>query len=131
MTREMGTTGRMNDVDRIVAQRIRALRLASGLKQSELAERLSVRPQQVHKYETGANRVSASRLLAIAEVFDVPLEHFFTGVERSKDQSARVDGEYAHLSDSAVMEMVVRYVRLSQPQRQAVLSVVQCMADGA
>jgi transcriptional regulator with XRE-family HTH domain len=63
--------------DRAVAVRVRAMRLARGMTQSELGGRIGVTFQQVQKYESGANRIGAGRLQRIAEVFDVPLAALF------------------------------------------------------
>jgi len=41
---------------------IRTQRLAKGMSQTALAEKLGVTFQQVQKYEKGANRVGSSRL---------------------------------------------------------------------
>lgn len=61
-----------NDLDAAVGDRIAARRSAMGLSQSALAQRLGISPQQVQKYEAGANRISASRLSAIASALGVP-----------------------------------------------------------
>jgi transcriptional regulator with XRE-family HTH domain len=74
-------TSRANQADHHVAQRIRARRIMLGLTQDQLAQELSITYQQMHKYERGVNRVSASRLYEIAEVLRVPPEYFFVGIE--------------------------------------------------
>lgn len=56
-----------NPIDVSVGQRIRARRKWMGLSQSALGEHLEVSFQQIQKYERGANRVSASMLVRIAE----------------------------------------------------------------
>lgn len=48
-------------IDAYVGARIRALRGVRGVRQNDLAKKIGVRLQQCQKYETGANRVSASR----------------------------------------------------------------------
>ena len=53
-------------VDAWVGARIAARRQALGLSQTALAERVGVSFQQIQKYETGINRISASRLHQIA-----------------------------------------------------------------
>lgn len=68
-------------VDVHVGYMIRTTRRARGLTQQMLAARIGVKFQQVQKYETGANRVSASRLWEIASVLDVPVNHFFDTFE--------------------------------------------------
>lgn len=64
-------------VDQYVGFQIRRLRLMRGLTQSDLAKAVSVTFQQMQKYERASNRVSASRLAAIAAALDAPIETFF------------------------------------------------------
>ncbi len=52
--------------DAAVGRRIAARRSAMGLSQTALAQRIGISPQQVQKYEAGANRIPASRLSAVA-----------------------------------------------------------------
>src|SRR3954452_17777990 len=70
---------RAQDADRRVAGRVRERRIMLGLTQQELAGRVGITYQQAHKYETGANRISAGRLLAIAHALGVEPGHFFEG----------------------------------------------------
>jgi transcriptional regulator with XRE-family HTH domain len=58
-------------VDVQVGQLIRAQRVALGMPQTALAKKLGLTFQQLQKYEKGTNRVSASRLLQIAEALEV------------------------------------------------------------
>lgn len=61
------------ELDRQVAARIRALRLAAGLNQQQLGERLGVTFQQMQKYEKGRNRLTAGKLILLADVFGIPV----------------------------------------------------------
>ena len=49
------------------------------MSQEQLAVRLGLTFQQVQKYETGANRISASKLYETAEAFDTQIGAFFEG----------------------------------------------------
>jgi transcriptional regulator with XRE-family HTH domain len=64
-------------VDKHVGKQIRAYRHAKGLTQQGLAEAVGVRFQQIQKYETAANRVSASRLAEICHALGQPITVFF------------------------------------------------------
>ena len=64
-------------IDKLVAKRIRTYRLDRGLTQQTLAEEVGVASQQIHKYESGISRISAGRLLQIAEALDLPVHEFF------------------------------------------------------
>lgn len=70
----------MHDVDIYVGKRLRQARHLCQMTQQELAEQLGVKFQQVQKYETGANRVSASRLVMICRAMDLTPSYFFEGL---------------------------------------------------
>lgn len=70
-------TGVPNPIDVHVGARIRMRRLLLGMNQETLANALGLTFQQVQKYEGGANRVSASRLSAMADILSVPISYFF------------------------------------------------------
>ena len=72
------------EMDANVGIRIRKRRLELGLTQQELAAKLGLSYQQVQKYETGANRISAGRLWAIAKVLAAEPAYFFQPAGRDK-----------------------------------------------
>jgi transcriptional regulator with XRE-family HTH domain len=63
--------------DTEIGARIRQRRQELALSQAHLARRLGVTFQQVQKYESGANRVSAAMLHQIAVALEAPLDWFF------------------------------------------------------
>jgi ribosome-binding protein aMBF1 (putative translation factor) len=76
-------TGVPNPIDVHVGGRIRMRRLLLGMNQETLANALGLTFQQVQKYEGGANRVSASRLSAMAEILGVPISYRGQAVARA------------------------------------------------
>ena len=68
-------------VDAAVSAAIRTHRLARGLTLLDLAEATGQTYQQLQKYESGANRVSASRLWTIAGALGCDLRDFFAGLD--------------------------------------------------
>lgn len=121
----------MENVDLVVGQRIRARRIARGLSQTELGNAIGVRFQQVQKYESGANRVSASRLWAIADVLGVEVGYFFDGITAAPVDAARssypVDS-LDFLSDTDTVEMLLAYTGLPLAQKRAVLAFVKTLS---
>src|SRR5262245_57397545 len=85
-------------IDVEVGRRIRVQRMARGISQTELGDKIGVTFQQVQKYEKGANRVGASRLTRIAKVLGVPVSTFFSGPSTPSEgdalESGRLDLEY-------------------------------------
>lgn len=122
---------RINNVDRLVGKRIQALRRARGMSQSELAEAAGVRFQQIQKYESGANRVSASRLWAIADTLGVEIVYFFQEIDPdtvAKSQEKEAREPLAFMRDPEAIEILTLLKDLPQKKKSAVLSIVRSMA---
>lgn len=75
--REVPGSRSPNDIDRLVGRNLRQLRLEAGLSLQELAGRIGLSHQQLQKYETAANRLSAGLLPAFAEALGVDVATFF------------------------------------------------------
>ena len=70
-----------------VGARVRERRVSLGMSQRDLGNYLGVSFQQFQKYERGVNRISAGKLWALSNFFEVPIEWFFEGVgEAGKGQ---------------------------------------------
>lgn len=78
-------------IDAFVGSRIALRRAALGLSQSALGQRLGISFQQVQKYETGVNRVSASRLHAVAGVLCASVADFFPSPDGPPQPANRDD----------------------------------------
>ncbi len=70
-----------HSVDVHVGERVRQRRCLVGLTLQELGDSVGIKFQQIQKYETGANRISASRMWDIAAVMEVPVSFFFEGLD--------------------------------------------------
>ena len=68
---------RPHPIDVHVGTRVRLRRNMLGLSQEKLGEAIGLTFQQVQKYERGANRIGASRLLELSRVLDVPVAFFY------------------------------------------------------
>ena len=115
----------MSAIDTVVGQRIKTRRQALKLTQTQLAEKIGVTFQQVQKYENGTNRVSAARLWNIAAVFEVPITFFFDSI----DETLTEDGKTDVFADRGAMELIDLYTRLTDAQKQAVLSFLRSVAE--
>jgi transcriptional regulator with XRE-family HTH domain len=109
-------------IDDQVGQKIRARRVEVGLTQQQLARILKLSYQQVQKYETGANRVSAGRLYEMANKLGVDVAYFFKDVAPTRESVAAVHGgrnrqaidlvrSFSELSNPAVKAALVALVR--------------------
>ena len=66
---------RAGAIDRAIGQNIRRQRMNARMSQEELASRIGISCQQLQKYEAGANRIAAARLVDIADALQVMVPH--------------------------------------------------------
>jgi transcriptional regulator with XRE-family HTH domain len=115
-------------IDQHVGERIRLRRAELGLTQEQLAEALEVSYQQIQKYETGANRISASRIFQMARRLDVDLDYFFEGLP-VEDRSEQPPLEHGGRQRSAI-ELVRKFAQIDDPQvRAAIAGLVKAIVD--
>lgn len=67
----------LNKIDIQIGKNLRKIRQSRQISQIELATKIGVSYQQLQKYESAQNKVSASRLALFADVFDVPITSFY------------------------------------------------------
>ncbi len=116
-----------SEVDRLVGDRIRRRRILMGLTQDQLGETLGISYQQIQKYETGANRVSAGRLYLIGACLEVSPGWFFDPVK--SDASSDDFNELG--SSRLLMEFVRSFARIEDERVKSLLvSLVKAMAEG-
>lgn len=67
-------------IDKMIGVRVHELRVSNGLSRKQLSGEIGVTHQQLQKYENGINRISAGRLLSIANVLKKPVSFFFEDI---------------------------------------------------
>lgn len=120
-------------VDTYVGKQIRQRRWLLGMTQQNLAEIVGIKFQQIQKYETGANRVSASRLWDISEALDVPVAYFFEGVRGSDDSDVAPKGDLPRdlMADKEAMDLVRSYYAIPENQRRRLFDLARVLSDVA
>lgn len=115
-------------VDVHVGKRVRHRRWMVGMTQQKLAESVGIKFQQIQKYETGMNRISASRLWDIAEALEVPVSFFFDGLGNGE---AGQDERGDFLSDKEALELVRSYYAIPENQRRRLFELARVLSDAA
>lgn len=120
-------------VDTHVGKRIRQRRWLIGMTQQKLAELVGIKFQQIQKYETGANRVSASRLWDIAESLGVPVGFFFEGLEPVGSEAAEAGNMVPSdlFADKEAMDLVRSYYAIPEAQRRRLFELARVLSDVA
>jgi transcriptional regulator with XRE-family HTH domain len=107
-----------------------------GLSQTSLGDALGLSFQQVQKYERGANRIGASRLLEMARVLDVPVAFFFDHADpdqapvmpRAFDDASPLGGD--PFQQAEIIELVTAYYNLPSVKiRRIFFALARALAE--
>lgn len=119
-----GATARQpTPVDQQIGLLIRERRLELLLNLVQLAERVGIAVQQLQKYETGENRVSASRLVDIARELSVPVAWFF---ERAGALDQTSEGSRA--TTAAATQLLIIFDALGAADQQKLIEIAKLLA---
>lgn len=104
-------------VDVHVGRKLKQIRTLRRFSQTDVATRLGLSFQQIQKYEIGSNRIAASRLFELAQIFDVSPAYFFDGLydnatsdmER-RDTGMEIVNALASIQDETVKTRIVTFI---------------------
>jgi len=102
------------------------------MNQQALADALDLTFQQVQKYEHGANRVSASRLAAMAKILAVPISYFFADLQSDGAELSVEDKTWREqLQRPETIELIRLYYAILNPEiRRQFLEMAKSVAEG-
>jgi transcriptional regulator with XRE-family HTH domain len=122
-----------NAIDGYVGERVRLRRKMLGMSQASLAEALGITFQQIQKYEKGINRIGASRLLRMAEIFGVQVGFFFdNGVTAAGDDSLRpeTDAVAVFMASKEGLALGKAFIAIEDPNvRQKLLALTRSLGS--
>lgn len=124
--------------DILVGSRIRQQRTLKRITQTALADSLGITFQQIQKYEKGTNRVSPSRLQAIADILGVPASYFFDDELNAPSATAPSPAipsgsEFLQfLSSDEGVNLNRDFSKVRDPKvRQRIISLIKALANEA
>ena len=120
-----------NPIDVHVGARLRLRRTLLGMSQEKLGEAIGLTFQQVQKYEGGANRVSASRLSAMAEILGVPISYFFGDLQPDDAELSPEDRQWREqLQRPETIEFIRLYYAIPDAKiRRQFLDMAKTVAE--
>ena len=114
-----------NPIDVHIGQRLRHRRWFQQMTQKQLAEPAGTRFQQIQKYETGANRISASKLWDIARALDVPVSFFFVGLEGPNRSHLHHGVGDEEMQQKETIELVRAYYAMDEGPRRSLFELAK------
>jgi len=114
-------------VDVAVGRNVRVWRMAKGLTQAQLADRIGVTFQQLQKYEIGGNRIPTGRLVKLAGILGIPISALFEGTNGAEPPRSLL----GLISDSRSFRLAHAFAGIeSSTIRLSLVSLVEGIAAG-
>lgn len=74
------------NIDEHIGKKLYEFRRAAGYSQRNVGEFIGTTPQQVSKYESGVDKITAGRLYALANFLGVKITRFFDDLDLTQAQ---------------------------------------------
>jgi len=118
-------------LDIALGVRVRQRRKELRLSQSDLGKAVGVTFQQMQKYEHGTNRISFSRMVAIARALKCSVADLIGDLDKRKPTGA-FSRQMAQLSEPGASELLAAFSNIDSPKRRrAVLTLARQLAREA
>ena len=102
-------------IDILAGERVREIRLLKGMTQGKLAEKIGVTFQQIQKYESAINRMSASKLYLFCEALETTIPELFTELYSRRRKTSRV---MKMLESAEAVKLARLFFKMSHGKRQ-------------
>lgn len=127
----------LSRIDAHVGSRLRFKRRILDFSQMVLAKKIGISHQQLHKYERGLNQITASRLLQLSQVLEVPISYFFDEMPEALAESrslvvsdiVRMPYRHDESMQEEAMELIIAYYSISSEQtRKRIVQLMRALA---
>ncbi|RUV21750.1 helix-turn-helix transcriptional regulator [Mesorhizobium sp. M7A.F.Ca.MR.245.00.0.0] len=120
--------------DQHVGRQIATIRVQSDVSQAQLARSIGISFQQLQKYETARNRVSASMLYEIAKSLGVPVSRFFEGLPGNDETSRNasplpVDERIDFIASAEGRRLIEGLMQLPPRVRSRVAALIAALGE--
>ena len=120
----------VHSVDLYVGKRIRHRRWLIGMTQQQLADHVGIKFQQIKKYKTGTNRVSASLFWDISETLDVPINFFSEGLKGPNGEKSSFQAfSFDLLGDKEAIDLIRSYFSIPENQYRKLFDLALVLSD--
>lgn len=118
-TFRLTVAARMADYQQRMADQIRKEREKRGWRREDLAQKTGASYRQIERWETGKSRPQVANRLALAEVFEKPLDELFPDMEAEEEALRQQMSRLEEKLDQALGELAAIRLELKRPSRQA------------
>ena len=119
-----------NAVDEHIGNRIQLRRCMLGLSQKDLGDKCGVSCQQIQKYESATNRISAARLFQVGQALETPVSFFFCGLPGNLPEETKANKSHRTVNSpdaddpmgkTETLRLINLYWKLSNDKQRAII----------
>ena len=81
----------MKDIAKVIGTRIKMLRFAKHMQQTELAKRMGISQTHMSNIESGRNNVAVDNLYKLHEILECPMSSFFVDIDGKEEVKENKD----------------------------------------
>jgi len=111
----------MNDIPTQLGAYLKQARLAKGLSQEALSEKIGISFQQIQKYEKGTSGILIERFFELAKELDFTPSEAFKKIEGSHKPEVELDRES--------VEILKNYKLLPREHQNAIYQMIRTLAN--
>lgn len=114
------------EVGKVIGENLKSKRVRLGLTQSQLGDFVNVTYQQIQKYESGSNVISAALLYDISLHLNTPVSNFYQGLEvREENKALTPDNQTDSLTKFEILEVIRAFSTIhSKKLRQSLIKTI-------
>jgi transcriptional regulator with XRE-family HTH domain len=101
--------------DKLIGGRLKLRRTQLGVSQQALGRFEKLTFQQIQKYETGANRISAGRLYKFAKILHVDVDYFYDGLDKAVGSDFEINAN-DRLTQVGIRRLNKYYLSIKNPK---------------
>ncbi len=118
----------VTELDRQIGKRLKKLRSQVDISAGALAEAIGSTQQQISRYETGENKLSASQLFLLAQCLGMPISWFFLDCTTEQPVPLLVKeptpNYLRHIIEEEIQSLQTFWPRLDEDQRSVILKLL-------
>jgi len=116
------------DIDILIGKRVRSRRIQAKMSQTFLGKAVGVTLQQIEKYEKGADRIGAGRLLKIAEALECDVMEFYVSINSDQTTAGKPSSTFMATKDGVAIIKAMLKIK-NQALRRTVIDIAEKLAE--
>jgi transcriptional regulator with XRE-family HTH domain len=96
--------------NKLIGRRLYSFRKQNSIRKKEICNFLNISAQQLNKYESGENRISAAKLLMFLKFYKIDGSYFF-GEDKRLEKTSELLYAFSKVKSGAVKKSIIELIK--------------------